>query len=170
MKHAENNNTGMFDLTQVFVKSPCKENFAYEFLPNDSWIGNNPYKFLGKGQFTGKIWFEDKLQMEGAIIIPMQFICSRCCANFEQNLFIPVNEIILEEDDGEHFSSRGNKIDLNYMVAQIVATNIPTQALCNENCLGVCPHCGVNLNEQNCDCDKKLRGNNPFASLMDKFN
>lgn len=170
MKHAENNKSGMFDLTQVLANAPNKASFAYEFVPQGSWIGNNPYKFLGNGQFRGKIWFEEKLQMEGTIIIPMQFVCSRCGAKFEQNLFIPVNEIILENDDGEHFSSCGNKLDLSFMVAQIVAINIPTLALCNENCLGVCPHCGTNLNEQSCNCNKKLRGNNPFASLMDKFN
>lgn len=170
MEHALNCETEMLDITQVLAKPNEKFTFAFEFEPQAEWIGNNPYKFCGDGQFVGKIWFADKVLLEGSIIIPTNFVCSRCGAGFEENLFVPVHEELSEFEDDEHFSLDGNKVNLFKIVEQVVATNIPSQALCNENCLGVCPVCGTNLNEGKCNCDRKLRGNNPFASLMDKFN
>lgn len=170
MKHALNYETRMFDLTHVLNKPNTKFEFTFEFDPVYEWMGNNPYEFCGSGQFIGSVWLDGKVHIEGNIIIPTKFVCSRCGSGFEQNLFIPVNEVLSETQDEEHFSLIGNKVNLFNIVAQVVATNIPSQALCNENCLGVCAVCGTNLNEQKCDCEKKLRGNNPFASLMDKFN
>lgn len=171
MKHANYNQTNLFDLTQVLANPNEKFKVSFEFMPQQSLVGNNPYKFVGAGQFSGYFWLDDQLHLQGTVIVPTQFVCSRCGAKFEQNLFVEVNEVLTDNNaDDEHFSYTGNKIDLDDLVAQIIASNIPSQALCKEDCLGVCQYCGVNLNEQKCNCDKKLRGNNPFASLMDKFN
>ena len=108
---------------------------------------------------------------EGNIIIPTHFVCSRCGAPFSENLFIEVSETLTQEPTNEHFALTGDKVDLFEIVRQVVASNIPSQALCSPNCLGVCPKCGINRNEASCKCDEPKTGNNnPFAGLMGKFN
>ena len=43
-------------------------------------------------------------------------------------------------------------IDLSEAVADSVFTAIPVRDLCAEDCRGICPHCGINLNRGSCDC------------------
>ena len=33
-----------------------------------------------------------------------------------------------------------------------ILLELPTNILCSEDCKGLCPHCGVNLNESTCNC------------------
>ena len=50
-----------------------------------------------------------------------------------------------------------------------VLIELPLVALCDEECLGLCPQCGKNLNEGPCDCKPKDEeddfSQNPFAVL-----
>ena len=45
----------------------------------------------------------------------------------------------------------------------------PFVVLCRPDCKGLCPHCGANLNEGQCDCAERVReeelSNSPFAAL-----
>jgi uncharacterized protein len=48
--------------------------------------------------------------------------------------------------DGEHL------VDISEVMRQAVMLAIPLKPLCKEECRGLCPSCGVNLNEESCDC------------------
>ena len=43
-------------------------------------------------------------------------------------------------------------IDLSEDVRQSVLLSVPLKLLCTENCKGLCPHCGTNLNSGICTC------------------
>ena len=45
-------------------------------------------------------------------------------------------------------------IDLTDDVRQTVLLSVPLKLLCRENCKGLCPHCGVNLNSGTCNCSE----------------
>lgn len=45
-------------------------------------------------------------------------------------------------------------LDVDGMVLDEMMTDIPDKVLCREDCKGVCPKCGVNLNHQTCNCDR----------------
>jgi uncharacterized protein len=38
------------------------------------------------------------------------------------------------------------------LLRENVLLNLPLQPLCRADCRGLCPHCGVNLNESSCGC------------------
>ena len=46
-------------------------------------------------------------------------------------------------------------IDLSEDVRQTVLLSVPLKVLCSENCRGLCPHCGINLNAATCTCTEK---------------
>ena len=48
----------------------------------------------------------------------------------------------------------GYHLDVDGMVLDEMMTDIPDKVLCREDCKGVCPKCGVNLNHQTCNCDR----------------
>ena len=91
--------------------------------------------------------------------------CSRCLERFPYDVdhsfsleYRPLSEIndrgeielAADELDVEFFSE--GTIDLKDVAMGQVAEQIPFKPLCHEQCGGLCPNCGVNLNESNCDC------------------
>ncbi|OJH39836.1 YceD family protein [Cystobacter ferrugineus] len=59
----------------------------------------------------------------------------------------------LEDTDEELFD--GKVIDLEPIVREQVLLALPMNAVCREDCKGLCGQCGQNLNEKQCDCQEK---------------
>jgi uncharacterized protein len=60
----------------------------------------------------------------------------------------------------------GDSIDLADEVRQAIELSIPTRALCREDCRGLCPSCGADLNQESCRCPDPPRDNR-WAALKD---
>ena len=64
-------------------------------------------------------------------------------------------------------------IDLEPLIAAALIVDAPQQPLCHDDCAGLCPTCGANLNEGECGCGRDAsleefdREANPFAALAD---
>jgi uncharacterized protein len=50
----------------------------------------------------------------------------------------------------------GKEIDLAPAVREQILLQIPPSPLCREDCLGLCPRCGNDLNEGECGCDRAV--------------
>ncbi|HEX2202201.1 MAG TPA: DUF177 domain-containing protein [Longimicrobium sp.] len=87
--------------------------------------------------------------------------CRRCLAPVEQDVDAEVDLLFMaptgeegEEEDGEVYPlpARGDDLDLTDAVREQVLLAVPQYALCQEECRGLCPSCGANLNEGACEC------------------
>jgi uncharacterized protein len=56
--------------------------------------------------------------------------------------------------DEETYSAR--QVDLRPAVREQILLQIPSSPLCGEDCLGLCPRCGKDLNEGECGCDRSV--------------
>ena len=109
-----------------------------------------------------------KILVEGNIKTQLELECSRCLEHFPssidenfQVIFEPsspnVNEEEVElkkEDLNIEFYKEGI-IDLTEVVREQILLSIPMIPICKENCQGLCPYCGENLNHKKCSCEKK---------------
>lgn len=68
-------------------------------------------------------------------------------------------------DDLEIGWYRGPEIDLDAFFTELISLALPLQPLCNEDCKGLCPRCGVDRNREECDCQEELKPPSPFAVL-----
>ena len=59
-----------------------------------------------------------------------------------------------EELDVEFYSDR--TIPLRDLALEQVQLSIPMKPLCEESCLGLCPHCGANRSREECSCDQSI--------------
>ena len=57
-----------------------------------------------------------------------------------------------EEDSGEYIQVDDYKLDLDELIRTDILLELPTKFLCKEDCKGLCPTCGKNLNEGACNC------------------
>lgn len=58
-------------------------------------------------------------------------------------------------DDADRDTFDGKHIDLDPIVREQVLLAVPMNAVCREDCKGLCPSCGQNLNEGKCGCDTR---------------
>ncbi len=111
-------------------------------------------------QFSGSVRKLDKryeltLSYSGELV----FECHRCLKDVNVNLQNTVERLLttsLETDDEEDLILiQDGKLDLVPVLEEDITLNLPLQILCNEDCAGLCPHCGKDLNNGMCECDEK---------------
>lgn len=59
-----------------------------------------------------------------------------------------------------------NSFNLYELINELVILSIPMKNLCSEECLGLCPVCGIDLNKGKCDCELES-GDLRFSVLKD---
>lgn len=105
-----------------------------------------------------------ELLLNGELKATTIAVCARCAEEFEtlstRNFrYILVPRVIGEHngrdergDDLEFAVYDGDEVDLGPLVQEQVLLALPTRPLCREDCRGLCPQCGLNLNEHQCAC------------------
>ena len=63
------------------------------------------------------------------------------------------DEIILGADDLDVSFYEKDTIDVDFVILESIWSEIDINHLCSENCRGLCPVCGKNLNEGSCNCN-----------------
>jgi uncharacterized protein len=58
----------------------------------------------------------------------------------------------VQDDDVETSYYRDDEVDLNELIREQFYLALPMKPLCTEECRGLCPQCGANLNTDTCDC------------------
>lgn len=91
--------------------------------------------------------------------------CSRCLSPFDYSLSLNIEEeyfpiidinsgvaLPSPEEPGCFTIDERNILDLTEAIRQYALMAVPMKPLCREECAGLCPVCGVNLNQSSCDC------------------
>ena len=79
--------------------------------------------------------------------------CSRCLEPIAGDVAVHVDELFETEPlEGETYLLEEDVIDLEPMVRDALLLELPLAPLCRPDCAGLCPTCGVNRNDERCDC------------------
>jgi len=85
--------------------------------------------------------------------------CDRCGGEFplEKRLELKVPlSADAAEDDGEVFPLEGDGVDLDSVLSACFILGMDSKLLCSDDCKGLCPLCGKNLNEGSCRCAESV--------------
>lgn len=125
------------------------------------------------------------LLVTGSVRGTGQTSCGRCLdpvdvdinGEIEGYFLIEGEETTFEEGEEEEFDILGedNTIDLIPLIEAAILVELPLMPLCQEDCKGLCPDCGANLNTESCNCaearaeaDAEFEAaKNPFAKLRE---
>ena len=103
--------------------------------------------------------------VKGEVVADIRLQCSRCIADFDHVLSVPVDvvyhpldelkreerhEIPSGELDMDFYS--GDEMDLATLMKEQILLNVPMKPLCTDACRGICRTCGKNLNDGDCSC------------------
>ena len=120
-------------------------------------------------------------EVQGTFSTSVRLTCSRCLKDFETTLasdfeltytkevpglmdVLDEQEIELKIEEIGLMYFKGEEIDLHQGIQEQVVMALPLQPLCDENCKGLCPQCGSDLNRGACECAHES-SSNPFAVL-----
>ena len=109
------------------------------------------------------------LLVDGCVDLTLELSCNRCLKEFEQPMhvtfaeqFYPTVDVVsglplppIDEEeifliDAHHL------VDLTEAVRQNVLLALPMVTLCREDCKGLCPQCGHDLNLGPCECQPEV--------------
>jgi uncharacterized protein len=72
--------------------------------------------------------------------------CGRCLIDIEQAIQVEIQELFAySSDEAFEYEVHEDTIDLEPVVRDAVVLSLPFQPVCQEECLGLCPQCGVRL-------------------------
>lgn len=112
-------------------------------------------------QVTGRIRnVADALMLEGEAVTTLSLLCDRCLKPFTQEQTIWLDTLLATELAGDESDEivllDGNELDLDELVREAFILGMDTKHLCSENCKGLCPGCGVDLNHEPCRCKPEV--------------
>lgn len=83
--------------------------------------------------------------------------CDRCLDEFKYDISIPIKEYLNNSDHPEKHDvvSFYDNFDLTDIVIDNIILSLPMKFICKEDCKGLCPMCGKNLNYETCNCQQK---------------
>lgn len=106
-------------------------------------------KFVGKVEIVGEIVNDDSnLKISGKIYCRRKFNCDRCLTEAEENQVCEFEEEINQAEISDGI------LDITELVRDTLIAAQPIKNLCKADCKGLCPKCGQNLNEKECNCQK----------------
>lgn len=76
-------------------------------------------------------------------------------------------EVELTRDDAETDYYDGEEVDLSPLVQDQALLTLPPKVVCREDCRGLCPRCGKNLNRETCQCPSTET--DPRLAALKKF-
>ena len=97
--------------------------------------------------------------------------CVRCLIDVELPVEVDIQELFAYDfDEAFDHQVRDDHVDLEPVVRDAVVLSLPFQPVCQENCLGLCPQCGVRLldapgHEHEAPVDPRWAALGPLAGL-----
>lgn len=99
------------------------------------------------------------VHVRGTIRAPLVLTCRRCLEDFREDLTVALDLLYDPgvEKEGEkeqvyRLEAEAAELDLGPALREQLLLAVPPYPLCREDCQGLCPKCGIDRNEESCDC------------------
>jgi uncharacterized protein len=148
--------------------------FVEEFQPGVIDLGDEirqrtALKTSGRAEVVeehhGKREIIKDLRLRGRLAAGLELNCARCLDPVAQDitrefelLYRPLgvdagrDELSVTDAEAEIGYYQGEGLLLEDVLREQVLLAVPLKVTCREECKGLCPHCGKNLNQEQCSC------------------
>lgn len=115
------------------------------------------------------------LRIEAEVILELAIPCDRCLKEVSNRFEITIDRKlnVREGEDNTDLDDvsyiREYNLDVDMLVYEEVSVRLPMKTLCSEDCKGICPVCGTNLNLKECGCNRKVPDPR-MSDVLDIFN
>lgn len=170
------------------------EGLDFDFSEKEAWLQDKLNLALGdkhhaedkvSGHFTIYRTMNN-IQVSARMHLPIHSTCGRCTQNHDYEIDVKAErylspmfdsdrqreiekklEVEVTQDDFQFSYFKGEEIDVGDIIVEQAVLDQPMIYLCKKDCKGLCPQCGINLNDKKCGCSAKKVEESPFAALKD---
>ena len=146
-----------------------RADFAHVYQPDELGSLDERVTLLAPVRVNGKVRLAGaEVFVNGHIETRAQVECDRCLKQVE----LPVNaDFDLQYITGAEYESSaaaelteevmavsvfdGETIEVDGIVKEQISLAVPTRMLCQPDCKGICPVCGIDKNTSECECEAK---------------
>jgi uncharacterized protein len=122
------------------------------------------------------------LRLAGNLDTAVRFTCGRCLRQMSRPVVTrfdllylpqppatagPEEEIELKYEDMDVGFYDGIRLDVDLMAIEQIELALPMRFICGEECRGLCPMCGADLNERTCSCSQE--SSDPRLAVLREF-
>lgn len=105
-------------------------------------------------QNAGIVYFE------AAVSFKFNGFCDRCVEDIERNYDFSIKRILVSslaygDDYDDYIVVENGELLLEELIGEEILFFLPSKMLCKDDCKGICPQCGKNLNLGKCGCKKE---------------
>jgi uncharacterized protein len=142
----------IIDVNKLKQQGKTEDSFSFEYVPEGQLIDlpNAVIDGCVKVNVTATLSGRD-LYVDGEATFTVNGECSRCL----EKATVPVTVSFSAEFSllaGAEYPIKAGKADLTPIVNEAIIMDMPMVIYCKDDCKGICPDCGVNLNKGNCTC------------------
>lgn len=143
--------------------------FAHVYQPEALALEESELRLITPAEVRGRVRRKgEDVELTGTVRAAVELLCARCLkpvavpidAEFAERFVTAVSwrseeqhELASEDLNLSVFD--GRSIDLDQLVREEIVLAAPEQVLCREDCKGLCPTCGIDLNASACECDTR---------------
>jgi uncharacterized protein len=153
----------LLDVSQMReTRARVDRTYAGDAIPSDAEV----YRLVDPVVLSAEVQRDrDQFRVVGKVRTTIELVCGRCLEPFRAPvdevfdvLFLPhtgapsEDEKKVEDDDLTTAFYRDHVIDLGQLLQEQFYLAVPMKPLCREDCRGLCPLCGNNLNSGTCAC------------------
>ncbi len=156
----------IIDLAELLSRRNFTADFTVSFDRESLHIISEDYPIRKKKPFEFHLANEENRRLyihaEGEMQVAIP--CDRCLrkTNFpfslviDRTLYLSEGAVVIPEEERDTFAflADGHSIDCDILVFDEILVNWPTKVLCRNDCKGLCPVCGRNLNDGDCGHDR----------------
>lgn len=162
-----------------FLKSPDQNlNFEGQIEKNETDYVidglNLNFPVLYNGKFT-KLG-DTNLKLDLSVHYTFDTNCDRCLKPMKEIVDSSLEAYSLQEDlydddsSSQFFQVENDEVYMDDLIISQVITSVPLKSLCKEDCKGLCPKCGADLNVEVCSCNQEEQVDPRFEKLLNLFN
>lgn len=149
------------DLSSVIKVTGAEVKLSSTVGFGDAEFLGETYRFIEPLKVEGRVYNNGQsLTLEADVSGRMITECARCLDEVEADVEFSVHELLSQREEGAEEDEDiilfdGYEIELDDIIADHFLMNISGRYLCSDDCKGLCPVCGENLNHGECDCDNE---------------
>ena len=134
-----------------------------EHLPVDCALDFSGVEWNGLYPFQEPVRVTGQVRLSASVVIfkaaaryRYDGVCDRCMRPVSRERVLPMEHILvvsLNHEENDSFVLLDNyQLPLDALVEEDLILDQPSKVLCSEECRGLCPLCGKDLNEGLCGC------------------
>jgi len=131
--------------------------FSYE-------LDMSEYEFFGETPLKDSVCVCGKAENRAGImqiIADADFILDTVCSRCLKPVRVPKHQFICrafadslqDEENDDIYLVEGDTVDVDEIISEAIVLEMDSVVLCSEDCKGLCPQCGADLNDGDCGCE-----------------